>query len=373
MKRLLAIGIILLSIGMAISSSSGFNLKEQSIKPLSYGNILYVGGNGTGNYTTIQAAINDANPGDTVFVYDNSSPYYENVGVNKSINLVGEDKETTIINAGGSGDVIYVSASKVFISGFTIQNSGLEWGDGGIIIRSNFTTITSIITSNNWFGINLDFSSNNNIITDNTISNNNYGIRLGYSSDNNTITGNNISSNNNDGIRLWIFCNNNTISNNTISNNGYGIYLRFSSNNNTITSNTISNNNNDGIRLRDSSIKNTITGNNIHSNNDHGIYLRESRSNTITGNTISNNMLGIRLFYSSDNTIIKNNFIDNEQDAYFRITTLSRNRWKQNYWNRPRIFPKLVFGEIEIIEEIFYISWFNIDWHPAKEPYDIGV
>jgi len=61
------------------------------------GNTLYVGGNSPGNYTTIQSAINTANPGDTIFVY--SGTYYENVLVNKTLNLFGENKDITIINA----------------------------------------------------------------------------------------------------------------------------------------------------------------------------------------------------------------------------------------------------------------------------------
>ena len=85
MRKIITLGIMLLFLGMTISSSTGLYLDEQSIKPLSSGNILYVGGSGTGNYSKIQDAIDDASDGDTVFVYDDSSPYYENVIVDKSI------------------------------------------------------------------------------------------------------------------------------------------------------------------------------------------------------------------------------------------------------------------------------------------------
>jgi hypothetical protein len=73
--------------------------------------------------------------------------------------------------------------------------------------------------------------------------------------------------------------------------------------------------------------------------------------------------------YSSRNTIYKNNFLDNKRHAFFEGNW--RNKWKQNYWNRPRILPKLIFGEIKIGSK--WLPWFNIDWHPAKKLYDIGV
>ena len=69
---------------------------------------MYVGGSGPGNYTRIQSAIDYAFDGDTVFVYDDSSPYYENIEVKKSVYLIGENKDTTIINGGGNLQVITV-------------------------------------------------------------------------------------------------------------------------------------------------------------------------------------------------------------------------------------------------------------------------
>jgi len=77
----LTVGIILILIGVNVS---GTYVKDTS--PISFdGNTLYVGGSGPGNYTRIQDAINDANPRDTVFVYNGT--YCENLIVDKSINL----------------------------------------------------------------------------------------------------------------------------------------------------------------------------------------------------------------------------------------------------------------------------------------------
>jgi len=53
MRKIITLGIMLLFLGMTMSSSTGLYLEKQSIKPLSSGNILYVGGNGTGNYSKL--------------------------------------------------------------------------------------------------------------------------------------------------------------------------------------------------------------------------------------------------------------------------------------------------------------------------------
>ncbi len=67
-RKCLAIGIILLFVGVTISSSNSTEHTEKS-QSTSRGNWLYVGGSGPGNYTRIQDAIDDASHGDTVFVY----------------------------------------------------------------------------------------------------------------------------------------------------------------------------------------------------------------------------------------------------------------------------------------------------------------
>jgi len=115
-KRYLVIGIVLLFIFMSFASSSAFDNVKKSSTPIFNGNTLYVGGSGPDNYTRIQDAINDADSGDTVFVYDDSSPYYENLFLYKTISLIGEDKNTTIIDGNKYSNVIFVNADMVTIS-----------------------------------------------------------------------------------------------------------------------------------------------------------------------------------------------------------------------------------------------------------------
>jgi len=74
---------------------------------------------GPADFHTIQEAINAANPGDTLNVYNGT--YYENVRVNKTLSLIGQNRNTTIINGSQTGDVVHVTNNKVVISGFTIQ------------------------------------------------------------------------------------------------------------------------------------------------------------------------------------------------------------------------------------------------------------
>ena len=91
-KKSVTIGIIPLFIFCNISfttlSNENNNLSSET---------LYVGGSGPGNYTKIQDAIDDASDGDTVFVF--SGIYNEFLSIDKSIQLIGEDKNTSIINA----------------------------------------------------------------------------------------------------------------------------------------------------------------------------------------------------------------------------------------------------------------------------------
>ena len=81
------------------------------------GNIIYVNDDGTEKYTSIQKALDDAQNDDTVFVYNGN--YYENLVINKRVILIGEHKNTTIINGNNNGDVINITSDFVIISNFS--------------------------------------------------------------------------------------------------------------------------------------------------------------------------------------------------------------------------------------------------------------
>lgn len=314
-RKGMVFGILVLFFGASVTSSTVGTIEKK---------ITFIDSISPGY---IQDLIDNASAGDTIYIP--SGTYYENIIINKSISLVGEDKDTTVIDGSEDGDVIHISADWVNISGFTIKN-----GHQGI-----------------WF-----LSSNSTIIN-NSVTHNEYGIYLRYSR-NNTLIGNYIASNNHDGITLYNYSNNNYITDNIMSHNMWGIYLSFSCNN-TITRNTITSNDNAGMRITDSSKNNLITVNNFSSNfTNHG---------------------HIELLSSSFNTIKHNNFIRKlgwqVTFGYHWSKDNMCNYWNENYWNRPRIFPKPIIGFILFDTEIgsVLIPWVTFDWNPAKEPYKIEV
>lgn len=244
---------------------------------------LYVGGNGPGNYTKIQEAVYNANSEDIVFVY--SGTYFENIIINKTINLIGEDKNTTIVDSNGNDFALKITANGVIITEISIQNST----KGIYIFHADLVTISQNIIQNNDIGINLLYSSKTNIFN-NFITNNQKGIHL-YNSSYNDI-------------------NNNFIINQIL----YGIFFDLSSKNNNISSNNILENNL-GICIWDfNSNDNNITMNDIISNK-YGIMLRHQDNNIFENNFIEN-FIGIMFHGFFNNDIINNNFFSKNNEIY---------------------------------------------------------
>ena len=309
-KKPLAIAIILLFFSVSVIPSTGTTVEKKSTMPTFYdGNTLYVGGDGPGNYTKIQDAIDNASDGDTVFVYNDSSPYYENVKVKKSICLIGEDRETTVIDGGGSGNVIRINAQWVNISEFTIMNSKYAYDFAGVRILSDYTHITDCIVSDSYFGIFVKSQSNVTIIG-NVISNSFIGVLPYYSS--NVIISNNTMMYNYYGIDFH-FSNYTIASGNKIFYNCRGIYSTLS-NNNIILNNNISSSIHNIIFWE--SKNHNVSGNILSDGSEKSIAILEnSRNNIISGNIISNSFRGIIIYSSSNNTIYHNNFINNSYQA----------------------------------------------------------
>ena len=127
------------------------------------------------DYAKIQWAIDNATDGETIVVNASGGPYYETVNVNKQLILRGVDAGSgkPVVDAGGSGSAITLSADGITLEGFNATNSGgWEVDEAGIKITSSNNMITdNNVRNNHGKGILLSDSSNNNI-TGNNVSNN---------------------------------------------------------------------------------------------------------------------------------------------------------------------------------------------------------
>ncbi len=314
---------------------------------------ITVDDSGGADYLTIQEGIDAANLGNTVFVYNGT--YNETVIVDKTINLTGENRDSTIVDAKGFDSVFTITANWVNITGFTVTG-GASGGYAGIELNNahNCSIINNNAFSNYWYGFYAELSSRN-IIADNNISNNNFGFRLMYSDRNiitdniisfnigeglevyyshrNNITGNN-ASNNSIGLDLYR-SNGNNITYNTANGNGYGIYLYYCNDNNFIGNKASTNA--FGLELYYSD-GNYIRDNRFSSNRGYGLNIKASHGNNFTNLTItSNNWDGIYLYMANWNNLINNNISSNDRDGIYLYVSsgnnLTSNTIYSNTWD----------------------------------------
>jgi parallel beta-helix repeat protein len=338
---------------MIIPVSLGFNIrntKGEQPSIIGNGNTLYVGGIGPNNYTKIQDAINDASDGYIVYVYDDGSPYYERVKINKRINLIGENKETTIINGEHEGNVVTISADYVNVSGFTITNSAgiVEYG---MVIHSDYSTITNNIIKGNAGGIELNRAQYNKISENFIGLNNHNGLDFFIDSYYNIISNNTISKNNVSGIELWVPYN--YIIGNTFIDNGIENIAEFE---NYVQNNTV--NGKPLIYLFGKSdiyieeiagqivlvkCKNITIENQNLSNTTRGIDLYLTDNCLINNNNLSNNLMGIMSWGSKNNTIKCNYFSRNKYYHLYLIYSNNNSIFNNSMmYKRPKYYTSAI-------------------------------
>jgi nitrous oxidase accessory protein len=432
-------GILLLT-GLAPLSVIGINIRTNDCDMKLLGGILtpddgktlYVGGSGPGNYTVIQDAIDNASEGDTIFVFNGT--YYENIVVNKNIDIIGEDKTYCIMDASGKYYAIKIVSDDVVVRNFFITNATrLLWPDpwevGSLgISHSKNVTIENNVFSKNFIGI-CAFQSSGCTFKNNIM----YGCSivlwgdtldcyLHDIDDSNLVNDkpvfyykncSNIKLSSSTGQVFLVNCSNCTISNIQINNVSNGIQVCYSKNviieNSTFTDiqstsihldnsyfNIIQNNvilrneNLDAIFI-DYSKYNIFTHNIIESDGCALTIMRKSNHNLIYKNSLSGKRgYGLIIDSSNWNKITCNNINGSTIKKMFNKSEpgdviLSRyaffNKFYKNHWedwigNKHKLLrfcPKIIFGVASlIVNPRHFPPFIDFDLRPAQEPYGLN-
>ncbi len=279
------------------------------------GVIWTVDGDGSADFLTIQEAVNNASSGDTIFV--RSGTYFEHVVVDKSLLVIGEDQERTIIDGSGDGFPVIISGSGVTLRNFTIQH--------GVV------------------GVIVDKASEGNVVIENKIVFNSFYGLYGDRSGQSVIASNNVSFNGAHGIFLYASKSSEIVDNSIMHNLGDGILLRYHANG-LIRRNFVQGNRWCGIFIasdedpeRPSRLsKNNVIAENQVLNNLDGIMIRHigtvelAAQNEVYNNTVAYNSVGLNLSGSNSNRVFNNNFVNNSMQL--SLFKSSNNSWDGGYY-----------------------------------------
>jgi len=309
-------------------------------------------------YSTIQAAINAAHLGDTISV--SSGIYYEALVVNVSgITILGASRDTTVIDGQGLGTVVWINASSVAFSGFTVRNAGdTAWGvhveaANGVNITDNLVSAVS-----NGDGVNL-YRSNNTLVDSNVFSGNLYAVNVTASqfarvSNNLAVSSDTI------GVQLEdsYACD---VLDNVLENGQEGIDV-LQSTGSDVARNLIRNMTNFGVDLEPDS--------------PHTQSSLFPTNNTLAENTFQRNHIGVKIQNATGNVFYHNDFFASGLAHALPIPgTVTLNTWDNsslggpvggNYWDN---YAGSDMDHDGIGDTPYVIGQGNMDSHPLMTPF----
>ncbi|MFM9995658.1 MAG: nitrous oxide reductase family maturation protein NosD [Phycisphaerales bacterium] len=212
-----------------------------------------------------------ARTGDTIEVA--AGVYREHIRIDKTVSLVA--RGVVILDGGGRGDIVEITAPGVTLRGFTIRNTGIDLDQENAAVRvvAPRVTLEDNVLEDILFGIDLR-EAPDSVVRRNTIGGKKLDIaRRG------------------DGLRLWR--SDRAIVERNVIHDGRDAIVWYSA----------------GVVVRD---------NRAHDCR-YGLHLMFSDDVTITGNEFSNNSVGIYLMYSTGVVVKQNRLIRNRGPSGYGV------------------------------------------------------
>jgi parallel beta-helix repeat protein len=272
--------------------------------------------------------------GDIIYVFNGT--YHEIILIERPyISLIGEDKDSTIIEGDGLDYCIILDylAHDCEISGFTINHSRWSPQYSGILILSKNNIISDNLLTNHEIAILIygEYHSGKNMIFNNTCYLNKVGI-YSQASHWNKIIGNKIIRQTVSGIGVS-YSNNAIVTDNYLEQSNWAISQGWGHSYNTYISNNTVINGTRGYYGSYPCDNTTLTGNKFINNPEYGIYIfgygTDNLSYKVTGNTVIGSEFGIRCWLTTRSYFLDNVITDCYQGIYFEIWC-NENRIQRN-------------------------------------------
>ena len=247
-------------------------------------------------YQHITDAITNATDNDTIYIL--TGTYHERLQIPKPLHLQGQEKNTTIVTADGTGTIATITADHVALTNLTFQNSAARTATAAIDIRADHTTITACNIYRNRIGITIT-GRTDLTVTNCMIHTNQQGIH--------TMESDHI-----------------TIDHTSCYRNGIGIVLRNST---TITLNTthLHTNSIGCMATHDSHLHVTTSAFCDNNDNQGGLFLFNTTDITVDNSIFTNNGLGVWIKSSTTLAFTHTTFDKNTHNALnlFNTTALT--------------------------------------------------
>lgn len=338
-----------------------------------------------------------AQPGDTIAIPPGT--YSERIRIDKPIHLVAEGN--VVIDGGGHGDIIEITAADVTVQGFIIRNTGIDLDRENCAVRvlAPRAAIIDNTLDDILFGIDLRDAPDCRIIRNRIggkklhVARRGDGLRL-WRADRALVEGNTIHDGR-DAI-LWystgvvvrdntafdsryglhlMFSDQVTIEGNTLTDNSVGIYLMYSTGVEIIGNKLVRNRGPSGYGIGLKETDRFTVRQNLIVGNRSGVYIdgspfTQSRPGEFSDNTFAFNDVGVTFLPSArGNEFTENNFIDNIDSVVVAGRgTLGANRfWKGergNFWSDYTGYDENADGIGDFVHESYTLFENLLDRQP---------